>query len=177
MNKNKVDDILAGEMKKLGAAAGGVGGLAAGVVGSVAGAIGGGAGAAWVQQYLPTETCQEKACAPIDVETFLKTVYDVLDRTGKINMEFSAENSNPSVAAVVGSGFLNLNPTIVLCEVLHIEENKTIFQLTACAREGLINQKSAPKAVKRIMILMEEKTGGLDKNIDFQDSQGSGDGL
>jgi len=59
--------------------------------------------------------------------------------------------SEPVLAAVVGSGSLNLNPTIVIMQFSIINENRTEIHITASAKEGLIKQKSSEKAVKRII--------------------------
>ena len=59
--------------------------------------------------------------------------------------------SEPILTAVVGSGSMGLNPTIVFMQFVVIDENQTEIHITASAKEGLIKQKSSEKAVKRII--------------------------
>lgn len=68
---------------------------------------------------------------------------------------FIDEDSNiPCLWAVVGSGALSLNPTIICLEFTSATEDITAIQITASAKEGLIKQKSAEKAVQQLKQLL-----------------------
>lgn len=65
-------------------------------------------------------------------------------------LEFFHANLNakpPYIAAVIGSGFQNMNPTVVWLECVATSETSTDIRITASAKEGLVNQKSGPNAI------------------------------
>ena len=53
--------------------------------------------------------------------------------------------------AIVGSGFSNMNPTILIIKI----ENGNMY-LKAAAKEGLIKQKSSEKAIKNFIKIIRE---------------------
>ena len=54
------------------------------------------------------------------------------------------------MAAVVGSGFFRLKPTLVQVEITEEEEGRCTLRIQGAAKEGLIKQRSAQKAVDRV---------------------------
>lgn len=62
----------------------------------------------------------------------------------------------PGIAVVVGSGEMNLNPTIVTAAVSPTSSGARVH-LRGVAKEGLIKQDSAKKAVERIVSLISER--------------------
>lgn len=161
MKQDQAEKIIKTELARLGSISGGVGGLAGGFVGSAAGAVGGGLGAAWAQQFLPTESVTRILGAARQPEEVLGAVLTVFRKLGKILDNQEEENRGPCLFAVVGSGFFRLNPTAVSLEIVDVAESETIVRLSAHAKEGLIKQKSAPKAIARIMDALNVELGVL----------------
>jgi hypothetical protein len=132
---NRDDDILAREIGKVGRGPG-LGGLAASL------------GAQFVSKFLPTETFTEKLALRIAPERALKLGFLVFTTIGKVQAEYNNKAPYPLLKAVIGSGFLNMNPAVVYLEIL--EGNSTGCKITITA-EGLIKQKTAAKAVQRVV--------------------------
>ena len=60
------------------------------------------------------------------------------------------------MAGAMGSGFLNLNPTACLVVSAPAGEGATAIEIRTFAREGWINQKSAPKAARKLKSFLEK---------------------
>jgi hypothetical protein len=133
------DDILARELAKLG----GLGG------GSLTG-LGGSFGAKLAAKFLPTETKSEKLAIKATPERATRLGFSALTRVGKLHGEESEGSPRPLLKAVVGSGFLNMNPTVVFVEILEGSSDTCEITITAAAKEGLIKQHAAEKAIQRI---------------------------
>ena len=58
------------------------------------------------------------------------------------------------VVGVVGGGFLNLNPTVIEVRITALAEGWHA-SLTGTAKEGLIRQATAEKAVRRVVSAQE----------------------
>jgi hypothetical protein len=56
----------------------------------------------------------------------------------------------PKISGVLGSGFLRMNPTLVLVEVIRVDDDSCVLLINGAAKEGLIKQRSAAKAVRRV---------------------------
>ena len=63
--------------------------------------------------------------------------------------------SEPCLAAVIRSGFLRLNLTGIVVLVIAVDEASCTLRISAVAREGVISQKSARKAVQRFVAELE----------------------
>ncbi|MCC3303638.1 hypothetical protein [Sneathiella sp. HT1-7] len=59
----------------------------------------------------------------------------------------------------IGSGVLNLNPALFLVE-LKQSKDTTVISIVVVAFEGLIKQYTVGKAIERLIISMEENSGG-----------------
>jgi hypothetical protein len=143
------DEILARELGKLGAIGGAVGG-------GIGGALGGGMGAGLAARLLPNDTFEldiEIAAKPSDV---LRTTYDILCHTGRLTEETEPPSDLPTLCAVVGSGFWNLNPALVRVEIVPFSEDTTKVSVCGIAKEGLIKQHAGEKAAKRIANLLSQ---------------------
>jgi hypothetical protein len=163
MKAKKEEQLIKRELAKLGAAGGAAGGVIGGVLGSIGGGIGGAAGAAWAQQYLPTIEVEQRFRAAVEPETVLKAAFDAMQKVGKI-VEPDSEEDNaglPTILAIVGAGFLNLNPAVVQFVIVAGEENQTEFQISAFAKEGLIKQKTSQKAIVRVLDAAADTLGRL----------------
>ena len=157
LNEELTNDILEKQLGKLGARAGAIGGFAGGgLLSSLGGALGGYAGPKWMASRLRTieyKESMELSCPP---EKAIKNATSVLVTMPHfIEWLHDADQSAvPFLAALVGSGFGGMNPTVVCLEFIPIDDGNTNVHIAAKAKEGLINQKSAEKAVKNIRKLL-----------------------
>ncbi|NJK91366.1 MAG: hypothetical protein HC904_05750 [Blastochloris sp.] len=138
MNKDK---ILSKEIAKLG----GFGGLGGGIGGAMGGAL-----ASYIASvFLPTETESLEITLPFRAEDALQLSASALTKIGTL---FSPCDPGPTpvLYAKVGSGFLNMNPCVVSIEVIFASEHETKLHISGAAKEGLIKQQSAKKAVNRV---------------------------
>jgi hypothetical protein len=146
-----VDKILARELAKLGAIGGGIGGAIDGGASASAGVLGGGAGAYFGAKYLETETHSQKLAVSSDAKSVLGVALNVLSTLGKIVPNDEMEVASPCVAAIVGSGILKMNPCMTVVEVTSSSTSETILTISGAAKEGLVKQKTAEKAVSKIV--------------------------
>ncbi len=145
----KEDDLLARELGKVGASGGKLGGRILG--NSIAGGVGGFFGASLAARFLPTERYQLELKLCADPQMVLAKVYAFISSNGRVtDSEELGESPYPTVSSVVGSGFFNMNPTIVHAEIVGIDGETCSVVLTGAAKEGLIKQRAAEKAVNRL---------------------------
>ncbi len=146
---SKQDDILARELGKFGSLGGKIGGGAAG-------AVGGSLGASLAARFLPTEQYQQQVNVSQDVATTLTKLAAFLSNEGRIANDSEAGMSKyPKISGVLGSGFLNMNPTLVHVEVIGVDNDSCTLLVSGAAKEGLIKQRSAQKAVIRVVEFLE----------------------
>lgn len=107
-------------------------------------------GARFAARFLPTETYTRRFSLPVGIERALKSGFSVLTKIGTLESETGANAPYPMLKAVVGSGFFNLNPAIVYFEILEGDASSCEVTITAAAKEGLVKQHTAEKAVERI---------------------------
>lgn len=113
-------------------------------------------GAEWAAKRLKSERYDRSIAYTADLDTACQDVYEILAGMGEI-IETSDEPLG--IAAVVGSGFLNMNPTIVTATFEPEDDAATAIHLSAVAKEGLIKQKSAQKAVDRLIETLAQGRG------------------
>jgi len=143
--RSQQDDILARELGKVGSLGGKIGG-------GTAGAIGGSMGASFAARFLPTEQFQQQMTVPQGVSTVLAKLASFLANEGRIANDSEAGTSQyPKISAVLGAGFLKMNPTLVHVEVIGVNNDSCTILVSGAAKEGLIKQRSAQKAVTRIV--------------------------
>lgn len=133
------DDILARELAKLGELGGG----------SLAGS-GGSHRAKLVAPFLPTETKSEKLALRATPERAIQLGFSALTRLGRLQREEPDDSPQPMLKAVGDSGFLNMNPAVVVLEILEGSSGICEITITAAAKEGLIKQHAAEKAVQQV---------------------------
>lgn len=152
----KTDDVLARELGKVGAASGkiaeSVGGKiglpTSGVIASHGASFGGRAAA----KFLPTEKHQVELIIRSDPRLVLTKTLAFLSSNGRVTeSEELGESEFPTVSGVIGSGFLNKNPTILSTTITAITDDSCTVVVSGAAREGLIKQRSAAKAVDRLV--------------------------
>ena len=105
----------------------------------------------WVAQKLPDDAFQTEVQLKADPETALRTACTVLQENGQIREDVEAPSDVPSISAVVGSGFLNLNPAVVTVQIIPRDDNVTNLIITGVAKEGLIKQHAGEKAANKIV--------------------------
>jgi hypothetical protein len=154
------DDLLAQELGKLGELSGRIGDdlLQAATGGKSKGSSGfaGSLGARFAAQFLPTESVTRTLNFDLSPDYLLRIGYSVLTKLGSIQSDTSETRLYPLLRAVIGSGFMNQNPTVVYFEILSSTKEKSTLTLTAAAKEGLIKQRSAEKALTRVVNAIEE---------------------
>jgi hypothetical protein len=144
------DDVLARELGKIGERGAKLGELLSGQpeVGK-AGALGGSIGAQFAAKLLPTESYSQKLALNISQERALKLGYSVLTKLGQLQTDDN-KPPYPLLKAIIQSGFLNMNPTVVYLEILDGDSQRCEVTITGAAKEGLIKQQTAEKAVRRV---------------------------
>jgi len=146
------DQILARELGKLGAIGGGVGGvIGGGILAGAAGALGGASGAWIASRFLSTELYASEYQLTCDVSRALTMVVNAMAGLGRLQDSSEINSPNPIIAAVIGSGFMKLNPCVVTVEITSHSDQETTAIILGGAKEGLIKQHTAEKAVKRVI--------------------------
>lgn len=79
-----------------------------------------------------------------------------LQSIGRITNEFASEDTTDTISAIVGSGHMNLNPTIVHIRIIESHKSTTL-SLRALAKEGLVKQQSAKRVIERIRTLISTR--------------------
>jgi hypothetical protein len=136
------DDILAQELGRVGAFGGSLG---AGHPGKLGGRIGGIVGAKLLspQEHEITILVQATAAAVVSRLT------DILATEGMV-LSSEAGREAVEVKGLVYSGFLNMNPAILIAHLEQIGPDTTSLRITGKAKEGLIKQHTAEKAARHI---------------------------
>ena len=143
------DDILAQEIGKAGALGGSLG---AGTAGKVGGRIGGIVGA----RLLPTQEYEMTTLVRASRETVASALVSVLAAQGRVFGSVAGAEA-VEMRGLVYSGFLNMNPAIL---VVHIEQtvpDATTVRITGMAKEGLIKQHTAEKAARRVAEALQSR--------------------
>ena len=141
---NQQEDLLARELGKLGSLGGKIGGGAAG-------ALGDSLEASFASRFVPTRQYQQQMSVSGDVAKVLAQVASFFAAQGRIADDREAAPSQyPKISGVVESGFFNMNPTLVHVEVIGVDDASCTLLLSGSAKEGLIKQRSAEKAVGRV---------------------------
>ena len=134
------DEILAREIAKIGGMTGGLGGKS---------------GAGLTARLLPNNTFELAIEISAEPQAVLQAACKVLSEQGTLLEE--ANNTSapvPTLAAVIGSGFMNMNPAVVTIEVVPISADVSKVSIRGVAKEGLIKQRAGEKAARRISDLL-----------------------
>ncbi len=129
------NEILAREIAKLGGLTGGSGGKS---------------GAGLAARLLPNNTFELVIEISAEPQAVLQTAFNVLSQTGTILEETNASADVPALAAVIGSGFLNMNPAVVTVEVVPTSEGLSQVSIRGVAKKGLIKQRAGEKTARQI---------------------------
>ena len=159
MNK---EQILARELGKLGAISGGVGGIIGGsIITGAAGAIGGASGAWIASRFLPTESYARDYLMPCGASIALTMIVNALAGLGRLQDSSEINSPNPIVAAVIGSGFMKMNPCVLTVEIVSRSDKETAAVIRGAAKEGRIKQHTAEKAVVRVIEAIKAEASSI----------------
>jgi hypothetical protein len=106
-------------------------------------------GARWAARRLPNVPYETQIEIDETLTAVAIRVESVFAKIGKPIPELKSDVNLGVFYAVVGSGHLNLNPTIVHIRLRSFEA-KTFVSIRAVAKEGLVKQHSAQLAVERV---------------------------
>ena len=120
----------------------------AGLGGALVGDSGGPAGAAWAAKRLKTETAADiRRFDPRRSDDVLASLSQLLECSPE-HQQADDQGGTATLRGVIGSGFGGMNPTYVLAVV---DTSGGSVSIAAHAKEGLIKQRSAEKAVQRVV--------------------------
>lgn len=111
----------------------------------------------WVAKKLRDDTYQIQMQTPAAPEAALRTAHAVLQEKGQLREDVPSPCDIAALTAVVGSGFLGLNPALVTVQVTARADHLTDIQITGIAKEGLIKQHAGEKAAKLIATQLAER--------------------
>ena len=145
------DDILADELGEVGASSGELMGGPIGAARVFAGRVGGRLGA----KLLSSDTYETSSTVVAELPTVISTITTFLNNEGKL-LGTQEVSGTFEVKGLVGSGFSNMNPTILAISIGQEAQNKVHVTIRGTAKEGLVKQHSAEKAVLRIVQYLEQ---------------------
>ena len=120
-------------------------------IGSVAIGKCGALGASFAASTLKTDEIHDVIHLALDLQRSMELVLDYFKEHGE--PLYTSENSNvPMLSACVGAGYGNLNPAILCVEFIAKCESSTKLNITGYAKEGLIKQKTALKAIESLKL-------------------------
>ncbi len=137
------EEILASELKKLAVKTTGKE-TSAGLV-------------SWVAQKMPSDAGRLELRFAVDPEVVLRAAIDILGEEGEIRSDVAHGSQYPTVSAVIGSGFLGLNPSVVTIEVIPDGDAGTGVVIFGVAQEGIIKQPAGEKAAKLVADLLASR--------------------
>ncbi len=108
-------------------------------------------GSRWGQSFNRQHYAHETVRLETTPAEALETARRAAAAIGKILAEAADEETGaPTLLVRTRAGWLNLNPALLLVAV-EADEDGTVLKLTAAALEGLINQGTAGRAVRRFI--------------------------
>ena len=100
---------------------------------------------------VPTRQFQRQVSVSGDPAQVIAKATSFFASKGRIADDPEAPTSQyPKISGVVEAGFFNMNPTLVHIEVISAGDKSCTLLLSGSAKEGLIKQQSAEKAVGRV---------------------------
>ena len=142
--------FLEKELGKVGQKSGSLGGfLGAGLLGAIGGSVAGKLGASWAASKLPTDEVHDDVILKDNLQNSMVKVLNSLSSMGTIT-ESSQYTDYPVISAVCGSGAFNMNPAVLCVEFVEVNETETKLFISGYAKEGLIKQRTAIKAINKL---------------------------
>ena len=117
----------------------------------------GGIGARLVARFLPSVIHESTFFVNASTADVGQRVDGFLKEFGKPIPELPCNPERGKYSAIVGSGHMNLNPTIVHLEVIDTDGAASV-SIRALAKEGKVKQQTAQKLVGRIELLLRQGT-------------------
>lgn len=112
---------------------------------------GGGSGARWAAKQL-SSTSYEMSCEVASKPELVRKIISYIFENNNARIINSDESLDTiEIKATMSSGFLNANPAVVNVLIKQEAPDKTKISIQASAKEGLIKQKTAEKAVRLIV--------------------------
>lgn len=157
------DEILIDRAGELGAAGGAVGGAIGGSLGGApegglagaGGRRGGRSGARFAARFLNrTEVHEEQVALPDGVDPMARAD-EVLRELAGSSERLAGEDGRPAVRGVVGAGWFGMNPAVVTVS----PAGAGGLTVRAAAKEGLIGQHTAERAVRRVVEALGRPSG------------------
>ena len=103
-------------------------------------------------ESLAVEQYREECFFKESPEAVLQSVCTFFSEEGRILEDPEREAfSRPRISGVVGAGFLGKNPAVLHAEIMEIREKGCVLCVTGAAKEGLIKQHTAQKAVQKLL--------------------------
>jgi hypothetical protein len=118
--------------------------------------LAGSLGARMAMKYMPTERSVTCLTVQADGVATLRSCLVALQDLGTMLPE-PEESPFPTVSLVVRSGFLNMNPAVVHVELIESSDASSKVQVSAAAKEGLIKQNTAAKAVTQVVQRLKQR--------------------
>lgn len=144
------DTILEKEIAKAGYKGGVIGGfIGGGLFSAISGGLGGKMGASWAASKLKTDEVHDTISLSKDMKDSIAFVLQALSAMGTI-MDASQYSDYPVISACCGSGYGNMNPAVLCVEFIQNGNGQTDLHISGYAKEGLIKQKTAIKAITRL---------------------------
>lgn len=132
LTEKQIQDILTSGLAAMGALGGSFGGMGGGGGGAIGGAIG--------AKITPTAHLEESM--PVtDMTATLTKLREFLEEPPNGVVGEGAQAMH-TLIGVIGSGFLNMNPCVIECEL-----SSTSLTISAHAKEGLIKQNTCRKGI------------------------------
>jgi hypothetical protein len=148
------DDILAQELGKLGELGSKMGGVLSGMEKLTGTAVS--VGVQVVAKFLPTESFSLQFSMEVPADKALKLGFFVLSKLGEMQKKDVEDAPYPYLKAVIRSGFFGMNPAVVYFEILQGDASACTVTIAGAAKEGLIKQKTAEKAVHKVTAHLRE---------------------
>jgi len=103
-------------------------------------------------ESLSVEQYREECFLEESPEVVLQRVCTFFSEEGRILEDSEREDSlHPKISGVVGAGFFGKNPAVLHAEIMEIREKGCVLCVTGGAKEGLIKQHTAQKAVQKLL--------------------------
>jgi|SRR5579883_2267289 len=122
----------------------------------------GGIGSKWVAKFLPNDAYELSLDIAIQSDSIITISTNVLSDNGKILSTESAFGIT-SIKGLTGSGFFNMNPTLVTISIAEASPNQVRVLIQGIAKEGLIKQHAGKKAAQRIAQQLSAKLDELSR--------------
>ncbi len=120
-------------------------------LGAMAGGVHGASGAAYAVKLTRKDVRTSVEEFPGTAKATYNKVRNLFAELGELVGEEAHGDGSFAIRVLIGSGYGGLNPAVVTAEVTSNSQTSTQVSMRAAAREGLIKQRSADKALTKII--------------------------